>query len=383
MRKRNLIIVSAIAVVGIVLIYIQFISPKPATIEYTTAGIEKGSITSYITASGTLKTTQRIEIRPSVSGTVREIKVSLNDSVRKGDVLAVLDDRLYRTQHEEAMSKFRNAKSELEVRERIINSDRRLYERELISRHELDESMSRYNAALAAFEESKAAKELAEINLDGTRIRSLLDGKVISMNINIGQSVAIDERTVPLFVIVSPLEQLNLVSNVNEADIGNIQPGQEVVFRVSAHRDRNFTGEVIEISNDARIENNIVTYDIISEVVNPDLILKPGMSAEVNIITSVRDNVLKVPASALRVIPPEAPERYTASLAGRTTQYLWTIDEQGNLRPHEVRTGATDGTYTEVSGDTIEEGKKVIVGFTTKRAAENGSIITLPQPQRF
>ncbi len=384
MKSKYVIIAILIVVALLSLIYITSSGSNSDNINYNTEEIVTGDISSSVTANGRVKSRERVEIRSNIDGTVNEVFADINTVVEKGELLATLDDTLYRTRLKEAKSKFNKAKNELELKKKMLESDKRLYEKDLISNQEYQESISKYKSALASYDEANAALEIANINIEATRIRSSIDGIVLSRNINAGQVVTTVDNTKPLFIIVSRLNKMHLVSDVSESDISEVELGQKVEFNVSAYPDSVFEGEVIEISNNPKTENNLVTYEVISEIDNADLRLKPGMTAEVDIITSVKDDVLKIPTSALRVVIP-GTDLPPSALTGKNNgmQSIWKIGNNNEVERVEIYTGISDDTYTEITKGNVSPGDKVITGFSRTPSSDTDSLITLPQPKRF
>lgn len=383
MNSRYTIAVLILIIAGLLLFYISSTGDDSGQISYITDEVILGDISSTVTANGKVRPRERVEIRSNIDGTVKEVFAEINAEVGKGQILATLNDTLYNTRLKEATSKFNRAENELKIKKNLLESDKVLYDKELISNQEYQESVSQYRSALASYEESRAALEIARINMDATKIRSSIDGIVLSKNINAGQTVSATEQTDPLIVIVSKLDKMHLVSDVSESDISEVEVGQKVRFRVSAYPEKTFEGEVIEISNNPKTENNIVRYEVISEIINNDLVLKPGMTAEVDIITSEKKDVMKVPTSALRIVIPGTAPATDRDSADEDTQTIWIMDGQGDIRKTLVRTGISDETYTEITEGDIEPGQQVITGFSRGTGDDSGSLITLPQPKRF
>lgn len=383
MKSWNLLIILVIALVVLAGIYIQTTGSDSGRINYITDKVIKGDISSTVTANGKIRPRERAEIRATIDGTVNEVLADINSQVEKGELLATLNDTLYTTRLKEAESKLNKARNELEIKKKLLESDRILRQKDLISNQEYQESVSQYKSSLALYEEAKATLEIANINMEATRIRSSINGIVLSRSIIEGQSVSAAGEDQPLFVVVTNLDRMQLVSDVSESDISQLEKGQKVKFRVSAFPDKNFSGEIIEISNNPKTENNIVSYEVIAEINNPDLILKPGMTAEVEIITSVRENVVKVPTSALRIVLPETANTPDIQSRKDNMQDLWIKNDNGDISRLQVKTGISDENYTEIIEGNISPGQKVITGISSTGGSDSDSLITLPQPKRF
>lgn len=381
MKRKNIYIISLVVIAVLLFLYFDSGGKRDNNIEYTTAEAIKGDISSKVTANGTIEPIERVEIRSKIDGTVNEILKNTNTEVKKGDVLAKLDDTLYRNQVEEARSNLNKTENDLELRKKILASDKVLYSKNLISKQEYEESLSKYKSALASNQEASSSLQIAKLNLESTRIMSSIDGIILSSNINVGQVVSPNENTKPLFVVVSRLDKMHLVSGVSESDISRVKKGQKIEFSVSAYPDSKFEGKVIMISNDPVTENNIVTYQVTSEIDNSYMKFKPGMTAEVDIITSVKENILMVPNSALRVMPPGSD----ISNADRNSDkhFIWILNKNNEIKSIEVTPGISDDVNTEIIKGSISPGDKVITGFTKSPSTGSDSLITLPQPKRF
>lgn len=377
-KKKLYILLLILLVVGFY-IFINNSSKSSSDIKYITSKIDRGDIVSYVISTGTLTPTLEIEIRPEVSGTVKEIYLDINSKIQKDQILASLDPKPFQSILNEAQAKYNKALIELNLNKDIFNTNKVLYGKNLISKGEYDNSRAKYKTALAIFEESKTVLEIAKANLDKTKIRSAIDGTVLSKNINIGQKVS--ENSDPLFSITTDLKTMNLIIHVSEADIGKIQNGQHVKFRVSAFPNTTFEGKVDLISNSPVNDKNIVTYDVTAIVDNPDLKLKPGMSAEVNIITSNKKNVLRIPTAALRFFPPSKKSDQN-SKSTNDISFIWIRDGKNSLKKISLKTGAGNQEYTEILDDSIDEGLEVFVD-SYKDGTESKSLLTLPQPKRY
>jgi len=381
MKRKYIYLISLILAAVALFLYFNSNNSSDRKIEYTTAKALIGSISSTVTANGTIKPVERVEIRSTVDGTVEEILKDDNSEVKKGEVLARLDKTLYRNRLNEARSKLNKTENDLNLRKKILDSDKTLFGKQLISKQEYEESLSKYKSALASYEEAKSSFEIARTNLEDTSIRSLIDGIILSSNINVGQAVSPAENNKPLFVVVSRLDKMNLVSGVSESDISRVKTGQKIKFSVSAYPDSEFEGKVVRISNDPVTENNIVTYEVTSEIDNTDMKFKPGMTAEVDIITSVKENILMVPNSALRVVPPDSDLNIEAR--NNNKHFVWIKKGNSGINSIEVTPGISDDIHTEIVKGSLSPGDEVITGFTKSPGSESDSLITLPQPKRF
>lgn len=341
--------------------------------------VDRGDIVSFLTANGTLEPGMRLEIYSDLNGIIKDVFFDINSGVKKGDVLATIEPDQFEIQLKEAQAKYDKASAELKLNESTFNSDGVLYKKSLISKQEYEISKTKYQSALALFQESTTNIESARQNLDKTKIKAPIDGIVLSKNVSKGQMVKYLTDSGPLFVLASDLKKLTLIIHVSEADIGRTSVGQSVSFKVSAFPDKLFSGEVTKISYSPNKDKDIVAYDVTAEVDNSELKLKPGMTAEVKIIVSDKKNVLRIPTSALRFIPNDAEpskDRFD------DTQSVWVKESNGELIKTPVDIGVSNNEFSEVLNNSLKEGQEVVVESYYKNK-DSKSILTLPQPKRF
>jgi len=378
-NKKVLLLILIIALAGLYFLFFNKAQDQNK-INLISAPADRGDIVSIVTANGSLQPNLEIRIHPEINGMIKEVNVDTNDNVSKGQVLAKIDSNSYSIKLNEAKAKYNKASTDLKLDKDTFNANKTLRDKDLISRQEFDTSRAKYKNALAAFEEAKTTLNIAESNLEKTNIKSAIDGIVLSKNITNGQIVSGSNNTEPLFTIADGLENLNLIINVSEADIGKIKNGQQVSFKVSSFPEKSFAGNIIKISNSPNTSKNIVTYDITASIDNSALLLKPGMTAEVNIIIANKKNVLRVPTSALRFVPVNA--EYNSS-ANSDQLSVWVKNSGNKLTEIPVTTGVSNNEYTEINDDgTIEEGQEIVIeSFVNNNSSK--SLITLPQPKRF
>jgi HlyD family secretion protein len=297
--------------------------------------------------------------------------VDYNSIVKKGQLLAQIDPAIFRAQVEQARANLLAAKANVdkakatyEDAKRNMERNRALLAKELIAVSDFDTSETNFlsaqaqlNSSKAQVEQAQAALALAETNLRYTHILSPVNGMVISRNVDVGQTVAASFQTPTLFTIAEDLTRMQIDISVDEADIGNIQEKQSVEFTVDAYPDVIFHGKVAEVRYAPITVQNVVTYDVIVKVDNPDLKLKPGMTANVAIITALRQGILKAPNAALRVKMPDKNSRNSRTKKG---PLLWVL-ENGKPRAIKITAGNSDGRFTEVKGEFLREGMDVIV----------------------
>lgn len=367
----------AVAAVVVIAGYFIFFGGKEGKIEYITQKVERGSITSLVRASGTLKPTKEARIYSQINGTIKEVRSEVNDEVRKGQVLALMEEPEGLSGDVEYFKEIlKKTTTDLEISTNSHEANKRLYEKELISQEEFNLSLSEHSAAVAAREKAQADLETAQRRFDATRITSMLDGMVLEKNIIIGEQIH-PNKSEPLYVLAENPRTLHLVSNVSEADIGKIKKGQDALFRVDAFPGKNFSAKVAQVANSPSIKNDVVTYDVTCLVENPKLELKPGMTAEVKIVISTKKDILKIPTAALRFIPPKS-----SAATAEAGENIWIL-KQGKLSPVVIETGISDDFHTEIVNSSLSEGDPIVVEYTISGGNNKGPGFALPQPKRF
>ena len=343
--------------------------------QFRTDKVVRGDIEMTVTATGTVNPVTTVLVGTQVSGTIKNIYVDFNSPVKKDQLIARIDPALFDAQVNQARANLVSAKANLEKAratsidaKRTMERNKELLSKNLIAQSDFDTAETNYetaeasvNAAKSQVAQSEAALSSAETNLFYTKIVSPVDGTVISRNVDVGQTVAASFQTPTLFSIAQDLTKMQIDTNVAEADIGNVKVGQDVEFTVDAYPDITFKGRVWQVRNAPITVQNVVTYDVVIQVNNPELKLKPGMTANVSIIVSFKKDVLKIPNAALRFKPSEK----TKTAAQQKGAGVWIL-EQGKLKRIPVSTGISDGSYTELVSGKINEGQEVIVESLTK-----------------
>ena len=423
MRKRIIIILLLLlAVAGSGFGYWRW-NNGPKEPPYVTVPAQRGNITQVVSSTGTLQAGVTVQVGSQVSGTIEKLHANFNSKVKSGEVVAQLNQDKFkaavdqaRANHTASQSNLAKAKVTVEDTRRTLERARELKKRELMAQSELDAAQTAYDAALAQLEVNKAqvAQALAAYNqmivdLNNTVIRSPVDGIVISRNVDVGQTVAASLSAPTLFTIANDLAKMEVHSNVDEADMGNVWEGQEVTFTVDAFPARRFRGKVYQVRNAPINVQGVVTYNAVARIDNKDLILKPGMTTNVQFLVSRKENVVVIPNMALRFKPPdqndEAQEllrqersrvarpvgtRRTSRAAGigggggargnrRATIYLL---RDGKVQPVEVQLGITDGTRSEVLGEGISEDDAVIIGMSSAASSAQSGVANPFQPQQ-
>jgi len=326
-----------------------------------------------VSATGTLNPVHMVEVGTYASGRIESVEVDYNSPVTKGQLVAKIDpaNALVRVQkaHANVLSaraRLRGAEADLRLKTEQLERQGKLHAQTTVSQDRFESSETAQARATAQVEieraqlaEREAELEDSKVNLAHTDIRSPVDGIVLSRNINVGQTVAASFQTPTLFLIAQDLRQMQVNSDVSEADIGLVAPGQLARFSVDAFPDRIFEGRVRQVRNAPVSVQNVVTYDVVVDFDNSELLLRPGMTATLTIITAARDDVLKVTRRALRFRPRDEDPPVSQGNSRR----LWTESKGGGPEPLEVRTGLRDDEFVEVSGPGLEEGASVIVGY--------------------
>lgn len=379
--------------------------------QYQITPVTRGDLTQVVTATGTLNPVVNVTVGSQVSGIITKLNVDFNSIVKSNEVIAEIDPSTYRAAVEQAQANLGNAKANLELQQAEAERSAELFTNKLISGSDYDTAIATLHEAGASVQLNQASLDNANANLGYCKIRSPVDGIVISRAINLGQTVASSFTTPTLFQIANDLTKMQIDSSVAEADVGGVIEGQGVDFTVDAYPYRNFHGTVTQVQNSPTTVNNVVTYDCVISVTNADYKLKPGMTANVSIIIAQREDVLTIPNGALRFRLPENAVVLTNSAAAQTatnsgsfdggpgtrrgghgrverpvfhTVYVLAGDgkEDARLQAVQIKTGISDGISTEVISG-LDEGAQVVTGMVstgTQAAAPSNSF---GGPRRF
>ena len=356
--KKIGIAIVVIAVLAVAAFLILRKSEKPQ-MKYKTAEIHRGSIVNTVTATGTIEPIVQVEVGTQVSGIINHIYVDYNSVVKKGEVIAELDKTTLEADLASSSATLQSNKTEYEYQEKNFLRIKRLHEKKMVSDTDYETAEYQYNKAKSSYEKSQSDITKARQNLEYATIYSPIDGVVIDRAVEEGQTVAASFNTPTLFTIANDLRQMRVIADVDEADIGGVVEGQQATFTVDAFPEDVFKGSVTQVRLQPTTESNVVTYEVVVDAPNPDLKLKPGLTANLTIYTMQKDSVLLVPLKALRFQPENAPEP-VADSANPRARVLWTQSPQG-LQPVNVTTGDNDGIFAEITGD-IKEGDKVVTG---------------------
>jgi len=399
-------------------------SPKESP--YVTMPVQRGNVTQVVSSTGTLQAVVTVLVGSQISGTIDKLFADFNTKVKAGQVVAQLNQDKFKAAVDQARANLLAAESNLAKAkvsvvdaQRTLQRNRELRKRDLMAQSDLDAAQTAYDAALAQLEVNKAqtaqaqaALNQAMVDLNNTVIRSPVDGIVISRNVDVGQTVAASLQAPTLFTIANDLAKMEVHTNVDEADVGNVSEGQEVTFTVDAFPARRFRGRVHQVRNAPTVVQNVVTYDAVVRIDNKELLLKPGMTANVQFLVNRKEDVLTIPNMAMRFKPPdqknEAQEllrqeqsraaptvgaRRTSRSPGgggggrggrRVTIYVLSA---GKAEPVEVQLGITDGSKTEVRDGELREKDAVIIGMASSAGAQSQTGVVNPfqpsQPRGF
>jgi HlyD family secretion protein len=345
-------------------------APGTAAESYLTAPVHRADIVSQVTATGTLSPVVLVEVGSQVTGRIAQLFADFNSRVTAGQVIARVDPRLFETAVSQARARLSVARAAVERAEAVLSNARATHARaaELgqtaaISRAEVDAATAELRSAeaqvlsaKAEVSQARAALEQAEVNLAYTTITSPIDGIVVSRKVDVGQTVAASLASPTLFVIAEDLRQMEVHTSVAESDVGQLAAGLPARFTVDAFPQDTFAGVIKQVRNEAHTVSNVVTYDAVIQVANPELKLRPGMTASVTVVLAERRAVLALPNRALLYRPARLPAEPVAP--GRA---VWVLRDGKPVRV-SLETGLTDGTNTEILSGGLHQGDRVIIG---------------------
>lgn len=330
--------------------------PKEAGMDYETVAVERGTISNSVTATGTIEPITEVEVGTQVSGKITKLYADYNSVVRAGQLLAELDTVELRATLDSRTASLESARVKYEYQKKNYNRIKGLFEKGMVSETDFEDAEYQYQTSKTDYDQARSNMVQAETNLGYARIFSPIDGIVLSREVEVGQTVAASFETPTLFTLAQDLRKMQVIADVDEADIGQVKEGQEVNFTVDAYPDDVFKGLVTQVRLQATTESNVVTYEVVIDAPNPEIKLKPGLTANVTIFTMQKPDILIVPAKALRFSPQ--PGQKTAA-AGPKRVF---VNHNGKLAEMTVKTGVTDGIYTEIV-EGVAEGDSVAVGF--------------------
>lgn len=358
MKKKY--IYGAIAAVAVIGLAAFFLGPKPEMkTTFATAKVAKGSISTTITATGTIEPVTSVEVGTQVSGIIDHIYVDYNSVVKKGQVIAEMDRKNLMSDLNTAQSNLASAKSALDYQESYYNRYKTLYDKGLISANDFENARNQYYQAKETYRSRQENVKTSQQNLSYATITSPIDGVILDKAVEEGQTVAAGFSTPTLFTIAQDLTDMRVIADIDEADIGGVKEGQRVTFSVDAFPEDTFEGTVTQVRQQPTTESNVVTYEVVIGAPNQDLKLKPGLTANVTIYTQELKDVLVVPSKALKF----TPNQMMAGPGGKindvqASKKVWT--REGNtFTAHAVKVGVTDGSKTQIL-DGISAGTEVI-----------------------
>ncbi|MEW6544755.1 MAG: efflux RND transporter periplasmic adaptor subunit [Nitrospirota bacterium] len=376
-RPRRLRVFLLLAGLGAVSIGLWFwLSPGEQPIRFKTATVDRGPIAATVTATGTVNPVVSVQVGSQVTGKIKALYADFNSVVKQGQMIAQIDPAVYQSRVSQARATLRNAqgallKAQAALAQRKLEMDRMdtLRRQQFVAQADLDlartsfrDAAAQVEVAQAQVDQAQATLSNAELDLGYTTIYSPVDGIVVSRNVDVGQTVVSSFQTPTLFMIAQDLTRMEVHANVSESDIGGVTEGKEARFTVDAYPKEPFIGTITQVRNSPISIQNVVTYDVVIGVDNRDLRLKPGMTANVTIVTAHRDDALRVPNVALRFkMPGSAAERKKAE--------VWTVGAKGEPRSVAIKPGVADSTYTEMLEGDLKEGDPVILGLETPDAA--------------
>lgn len=381
MRTKILVILSVLALVGVSLWFFGS-SASPPGKRYRLQQVDRGDIVQTIAANGTLNPVTLVNVGTQISGTVYRLHVDFNHQVREGQVLAELDPSLIQATIRQAESNLASTQASLKLAKTKEARARELVVKNFVARSQLDDAVEAREAAEAQVAAAKAQLERERTNLRYSVIRSPISGVVVARNVDLGQTVAASFQTPTLFQIARDLREMEIHSAIAEADIGAIRVGHPVRFSVDAFGERQFQGAVKQIRLNPTNQQNVVTYNVVVAVDNADGRLLPGMTAHVRITTQRRENALRVPNAALRFRPvqaaptdqgvqsPPSPQGRGRKAPGAT---VYKPGSDGEPVAVALRTGITNGNFTEVAEGDLKPGDALIVADLAPRKDRKSS----------
>jgi len=396
-----LILILSVAVIGAGGFF-YFSSGSSPDVMYRTEKVTRGDIQVVVTATGTVSADTTVEVGTQVSGTIQKLYVDFNTKVKKGQVIALIDPTFLQSAVQDAEASLEKAKAQTDDSKRVYLREKDLLAKGLAAQADYDAAITTYQSNTAAQKSAQSQLDRARINLKYATITAPIDGIVISRAVDVGQTVAASFSTQTLFTIANDLTKMQVQAAVDEADIGRVQDGQDVLFTVDAYPDQTFHGTVTQIRLAPVTVQNVITYTVVIDVPNPDMKLMPGMTATSTILVTKKENVLKIPTIAFRFQPlpdqievrkdstgaPEdsakAAERRSkyaqmqgGGAAGKSTR-LWVVGKSKKLTPVYIRPGIADGTFTEILFGKVEEGQEIVVGVMSQKPTATATPFTQP-----
>lgn len=391
--KKKYIWIGVIVILALIGLWQYLGSRKQSSkIAFKTARVETGVITNYVTATGTIEPVVKVEVGTQVSGIVKKLYVDYNSVVKKGQVIAELDKTNLQSEYQSQQSNLAKAQSDYNYQKSNHDRMKTLHDKGLIADNEYEAAVQSFQSAKSSLSVASQNLQKAKTNLSYATITSPIGGVVLSKSVEEGQTVAASFSTPTLFYIANNLTQMRVIASVDEADIGSVLEGQRVEFTVDAYVGETFNGTVTQVRQNATTTNNVVTYEVVVDAPNPELKLKPGLTANITIYTKESGEVLTVQPKALKFSPLQydGVQGYSIDPASREMAekrmpkgqgILWTLDGKV-FKARQVTTGMSSKIATEVSG--VREGDVIVLEASTeeqvkKSASSEGNSPFMPK----
>ncbi|NWJ50513.1 MAG: efflux RND transporter periplasmic adaptor subunit [Bacteroidetes bacterium] len=383
--KKKLIIQIALGVIILVIMFfvLKACQSKNGEIKFETTLVSKGNINNTVTATGTIQAVKTVAVGTQVSGVIKKLYVDFNSVVKKGQILAKIDETPLKATLDQSLAAVVSAKADLLFKKTTFDRYKALFEKKLIAKADYDQAVMNFDQSKANLSNAQSTYDKSKINLEYATIYSPIDGVVLNRAVDEGQTVASSFNTPTLFSIANDLTQMRVEANVDEADIGQVKLGQRVEFNVDAYQDVKFTGTVTQIRLQPVVTSNVVTYTVIIEAPNPDKKLMPGMTANANIFVQEANDLIVVDSKALRFKPDSKliadymkkfpqidKDKINQEVSGTVKKSkrdnvkqstLW-MKNGNDFKPVKVITGLSDGTKTEITSG-ILVGNEVIMSM--------------------
>lgn len=391
MKKRTKIIIIIVVILVVVLLLVLLLKPKQTQeTKLEQAVVTTRDISTCITATGTVEPINKVDVGTQVSGTITKLYVDYNSIVKKGQILAELDKVNLQAEVKNAKNNVESARVQYEYQRKNYQRNKALHDKKLISDSEYESVLYAYQTAKINYDKTKSDLVKANTNLGYATIYSPIDGTVISKSVEQGQTVAASFSTPTLFTIAQDLSKMQVVANVDEADIGGVKEGQRVSFTVDAYPQETFEGTVKQVRLQATTTSNVVTYSVVISAPNDDLKLKPGLTANVNIYTQESKDVISVPTKATSFTPDKdvIGNQYKVEVNKniRPNSKKVYVLKGNTLKPIPVTIGISGNGYTEILSG-LTKGQKIVVGVESlggvpsmEQASQSSSPISMPGP---
>lgn len=391
LKVRYLVLILAVIACGVLYVQFKERAEKSKSERYRTAQVDRGPVIQRITANGTLNPVSVVNVGTQVSGTVLKLHTDYNQPVKANQVLLEIDPALLKGRIQQFEATLRSAEATLRLAETTLQRNETLVAKGFISPSTLDQNRKEVDVAKAQVAQVRSQLDQEKTNLTYTIIRSPIDGIVIDRKVDIGQTVAASFQTPTLFQIARDLENMQIDTSVAEADVGKLSAGMPIRFTTDAFPERDFAGKVRMVRLNPSIQQNVVTYNVIVDVTNDQGLLKPGMTAQVNIVVGEKQDVIRIPNAALRFRPPrddkdgkasaakpaqkddkvaaapakkpEGKAENTAQPAGprRPPARVYKLNEKRELVPVEVRVGIASNQHTELMSGSLQPGDELVI----------------------